>query len=284
MIDCMTRQFQGFGTLANVGIALMLGSCAVIAAADPPSRSAVAGFQRYTRTVETRLARQHGSLHGFLAGAAATPQDEARMRNGELIIERVVPPQGSDLPGAMLHHWRGTAFAPGATAADFERLMQDFNDFPREFSPQVMRGQVLSRNGNHLTASMRVRQSHVLTVVMDATYDISFGQLDADHGYSVSHSTSISEIESPGTAKERALSQNEEHGFLWHLNTYWSYEQRDGGLYMQVETISLTRSIPTGLAWAIRPYVESVPRESLEFTLRSARNALSNAEPQRATR
>jgi hypothetical protein len=45
-------------------------------------------------------------------------------------------------------------------------------------------------------------------------------------------------------------------------------------LYMQVESISLTRSIPTGLGWAVRPYVESVPRESLEFTLRAASNAL----------
>jgi hypothetical protein len=58
------------------------------------------------------------------------------------------------------------------------------------------------------------------------------------------------------------------------MNTYWSYEERDGGLYMQVESISLTRSIPHGLGWVVRPFVESVPRESLEFTLRSACNAL----------
>ena len=67
---------------------------------------------------------------------------------------------------------------------------------------------------------------------------------------------------------------SEEHGFLWRLNTYWSYEERDGGLYMQVESVSLTRAIPTGLGWAVGPFVESVPRESLEFTLRAACNAL----------
>jgi hypothetical protein len=78
----------------------------------------------------------------------------------------------------------------------------------------------------------------------------------------------------PGTPAERALSSSEEHGFLWRMNTYWSYEERDGGLYMQIESVSLTRSIPTGLGWAIGPFVESVPRESLEFTLRAACNAL----------
>jgi len=45
-------------------------------------------------------------------------------------------------------------------------------------------------------------------------------------------------------------------------------------LYLQVEAVSLTRSVPRGLGWAIGPYVESVPRESLEFTLRSAVKAL----------
>jgi hypothetical protein len=65
------------------------------------------------------------------------------------------------------------------------------------------------------------------------------------------------------------LTRTEEHGFLWRQNTYWSCEERDGGLYVQVESLSLTRSIPHGLGWAIAPYVESVPGESLEFTLRA---------------
>jgi hypothetical protein len=121
---------------------------------------------------------------------------------------------------------------------------------------------------------MRVRQQHVITVVMDTAYDIAFGRLDAQHGYSISRSTRISEIDAPGTRTERALSSKEEHGFLWRLNTYWSYEERDGGLYMQIESVSLTRSIPNGLGWAVAPFVKSVPRESLEFTLRSTCNAL----------
>jgi len=117
---------------------------------------------------------------------------------------------------------------------------------------------------------MRIGQHHVITVVMDTTYDVDFNQLDINHGYSISRSTRISEI----GASDQALSPAEEHGFLWRLNTYWSYEQRDGGLYLQIEAVSLTRSIPRGLAWAIRPYIESIPRESLEFTLHSACNAL----------
>ena len=52
-------------------------------------------------------------------------------------------PQSADFSGALLHHWRGTAFAPGAKAADFERLMRDFNSYPQHFSPQVLQAKVL---------------------------------------------------------------------------------------------------------------------------------------------
>jgi hypothetical protein len=103
---------------------------------------------------------------------------------------------------------------------------------------------------------------------------VNFGRLDAQHIYSSSVSTRVSEVEHPGAHDEYALSEKEEHGFLWRQNTYWSCEERDGGLYMQIESVSLSRGIPTGLGWAVKPFVESVPRESLEFTLRSTSNAL----------
>lgn len=240
-----------------------------------PTRAAVAAFNAYCKSVETRLAQQHRSPTSFLVlSAADRPHEEARLRTGELIIEQLTPSTSSEFPGALLHHWRGTAFASGAMPADFERLMRDFHSYPQHFSPQVLEATTLSQDGDHLQTWMRVRQHHVITVVMDTTYDITYNHLDPRHGYSISHSTRIDEIEAPGTPSEHILTPTEEHGFLWRLNTYWSYEERDGGLYLQVEVASLTRSIPRGLGWAIGPYVESVPRESLEFTLRSACNAL----------
>jgi hypothetical protein len=225
--------------------------------------------------VESRLAEQHRSPNTFLAPAASDPESaQMRLRQGELIIEKLTSSTGANFSGALLHHWRGTAYAPGAKAADFERLMRDFNSYPQHFSPQVLQARVVTEGGDRMQAWMRVRQRHVITVVLDTTYDITFSQLDVRHGYSISRSERIAEIDGAGTGAERTLNADEEHGFLWRLNTYWSYEERDDGLYLQIEAISLTRSIPRGLGWAVRPYLESIPRESLEFTLRSACNAL----------
>jgi len=242
--------------------------------ASEPTPLALSAFNSYISSVESRLARQHRSPNDFIAPIASPAQIEIRLRRGELIIEQLTPPASPDLPGAMLHDWRGTAFAAGAKAADFERMMKNFSAYPQYFSPQVVQARVLSHDGDRFQTSIRVRQQHVITVVMDTAYEVTFGRLDAQHGYSISRSSRISEIGSPSTRNERALKPSEQHGFLWRLNTYWSYEERDGGLYMQIESVSLTRSIPAGLGWAIGPFVTSVPRESLEFTLRSACTAL----------
>lgn len=267
----MQRQLTGFLKFFLLCATMMLVAAPKSAAAEP-APAAVLAFNTYVSRVEARLAQQHRTRKDFLAPAAA--QSEQRLRQGELIVEQLTPSAGADLPGAMLHHWRGTAFAPGAKATDFERLMKDFNAYPQHYSPQILRAKVLTAHNDHLQAVMRVRERHVITVVMDTSYDIAFGRLDAQHGYSISRSTKIAEIDSPGTRNEHALSGSEEHGFLWRMNTYWSYEEQDGGLYMQIESVSLTRSIPRGLGWAVGPFVESVPRESLDFTLRSTCNAL----------
>jgi hypothetical protein len=255
------RHFVFGGVLLLVlGLACAMGE---------PTTEANAAFDRYIHVLESRLAKQHQSPDAFLA-----LQNEKLLQQGELIIEPVTPVTGFKLPGALLHDWRGTAFAPGAKTADFERLMKNIGAYPQRFSPQVLQARVLMERGDHLQAFMRIRQQHVLTAVLDTTYDINFGHLDERHGYSISRSLSISEIGSPGTSAEHVLGPSQEHGFLWRLNTYWTYEEGNGGLYMQIESVSLTRSIPTGLNWVIQPFVEKIPRDSLEFTLRAVCDAL----------
>jgi len=232
-----------------------------------PTPAATAAFDCYVATLEERLTHQHSAAATFMS----LPR---KSKSGEAVIEDLTPNPAPSTPGAMLHHWRGTAFIPGATAAQFEQILRDFNHYPQRFAPQVLSARILTQSGDHLTTTMQVRQKHVLTVVMDATYDVTFARLDPHNRTSTCRTTHIYEIDAPGTSHEHPLSPADEHGFLWRLNTYWSYSERDGGLIIQIETVSLSRAIPTGLGWAIGPFVQSVPRESLEFTLHSATNAL----------
>lgn len=253
-----------------IAVAVLILS-ASLGYADQPSPAAVAGFNAYVNGVEARMARQHSATGSFVVLDAI---GRTRARCGEILVEPLTPPNQADLPGAMLHHWRASGFVPGATAENFDRLLRNYSGYPTVFSPQVVQAQVLARQGDDLQVALRLRQHHVLTVVLDTEYDVRFSELDARHIASFSRSTRIAEVAAPGTRSERSLGPAEDHGYLWRLDTWWSAEQADGGVYLQVESISLTRSIPTGLAWLVRPYIESVPRESLEFTLRAVCRAL----------
>jgi hypothetical protein len=61
---------------------------------------------------------------------------------------------------------------------------------------------------------------------------------------------------------------------LWRLDSYWRFEERDGGVYIECQAISLTRDIPTGLGWLITPIIRNLPRESLANTLAATQRAV----------
>ena len=111
--------------------------------------------------------------------------------------------------------------------------------------------------------------------MLDTDYDVHYHTIDAARAFSDSHATRISEIEHPGEADERGMPPGKGGGFLWRLDSYWRFVDTGRGVYVQCEAISLTRDIPAGLDWLIGPFVESIPKESLEFTLRSTRGAVA---------
>lgn len=256
----MNRLLQAFCVFALLVLTANRGRAEV-------SASAWTGSDEYLRSVERRLAGQHRQTAGFVALPA--PDALVRVRRGEIIIEKITP--SASVSGGLLHHWRATAFVPGAGVEQIERLLADFRSYPRLYGPDVEAATLLGQVANRSAVRLRVRQKHLLTVSLDTTYDVEVSRLDAAHGYSLSRSTRIDELDASG----RPLSPQSEHGFLWRQNTYWTYAAQDGGLLLQVESISLSREIPAGLGWAVRPFVESVPRSSLEFTLRRTMQALA---------
>jgi len=258
-------------TPRRVGLSFLLLFLAVPhSRADEPSPAALAAFNARAAKVNGRLDAQHRSPQTFPGSLISETETQGSLHRGELVIEQLTPPGGEELPGALLHHWRGSAFIPGVTAAQMEQLLRDYSAYPRHYAPQVLATHILAQQSDRYQVTMRLRQQHVLTVNLDATYDVRFGRLDPAHAFSFSRSTHIDELDSAG----HPLSPADQHGFLWQLDTWWTFAEQDGGLYVQLETLSLTRSIPTGLAWAVRPFIASVPRDSLAFTLRSTANAL----------
>ena len=182
-----------------------------------------------------------------------------------------------------MHHWIGVVFVPKVTIDRAVALLQDYDRHSLVYAPNVARSRTLSRAGDRFRVDLRFFMKKVVTVVVNSEHEAQFTREAADRASSRIRSTRIAEVENPGTPEEKELPVGHDSGYLWRLNSYWRFLERDGGVYIQSESVTLTRGIPTGLGWVVRPFVTSIPRDTLTFTLETTRTALSMPATARAT-
>jgi len=271
--------------IAGAGVlgiaALLAGFMARSAEAAGPSPQALAAFNQYVDRAEGQIRQEEAARKSFLglqAFPAPTPEDlEARLRRGEIVITSggISP---VEVPGGLVHHWIGIVFIPQATIADVFAMLQNYDQMARYYSPDVAASHLIKRNGDDFQISMRLRQHKVITVMLDGLYDVKYGSLDNDHQFSVSRSMQMVEVSNDASPEEThdgdEPADGPDHGFLWRTNSYWRFEQANGGTFVEFESISLSRDVPLGWGWLIEPFIRDVPRESLLFTLRATRKAV----------
>jgi hypothetical protein len=202
------------------------------------------------------------------------------LHRGEIVVSRLETREANrtiSVPDGKCHHWIGTIFAGGARLARAVTLMQSYDRYPEMYRPSVRRSRILSRNGDHFTVYLQLFMKKVVSVVLNTEYDVQYVQVAANRVSVKSTTTKIAEVRDPDTPAEQEYPVGHDNGFLWRFNNYCGIEERDGGTYIQCESVSLSRDIPIGLGWLIGPFVTSIPRESLEFTLTSLRSALVSA-------
>ena len=265
------------GPRVRVIASALLVQLAVPAAAAELQLRTVAAFERYVRVTEA-LASQNRSFL-WIDGLPDAERRAAieRVRRGELVIERLTTREDGktiDVPGGLMHHWLGAVFVPRATVDQALALLQNYDEHASIYRPAVARSRILSHDGDLFRVYLRFFMKKVITVVVNSEHEARFSRPSPDRAQSRIYSVRIAEVENPDTPREREKPVGRDGGYLWRLYTYWRFLERDGGTYVQCEAISLTRGIPMGLGWLIGPFVTSIPRESLEFTLEKTRTTL----------
>ena len=242
---------------------------------------AVQGFDQYVRLTEGRLQGELAPGGAFLwvDGLPEPRRSEvfARLQGGEVISEKLetTDPSGhSSTPGALIHHWVGTIFIPGASLAQVLAVVQDYDRHAEYYKPDVAQSKKVEQSGDDLKVHYRLRKKKIITIILDADYDVHRHFIDAAHAYSNSLSTRIAQVENPGRPDEREMTPGKDGGYLWRLNSYWRYFDSGRGVYVQCEAVSLTRDIPAAVSWLVGGFIQSVPKDSLQFTLNSTRAAV----------
>ncbi len=244
-----------------------------------------ATLDAFERCVRERRIEQSGRLAAgrtFL-WVDESPERAQRVRQGEILVS----PLGSGevkVPSGLVHDWIGAIFIPGATLETTLNLLHDYNNHKWIFRPDVVESKLLSQNGNEFQTYIRVAKKKFLSVVLDANYDVRYYPVDGRRWRSETRSIRINEVENAGTPQERQLPDGAGRGLLWRLNSWTRFEERDGGVFVECEVMSLSRSYPFGLAWAIKPMVRDLPGEGLTDTLGAMRNAVLEVEQAKLNR
>jgi hypothetical protein len=241
----------------------------------------VAAYERYVAGVAARFATQ-------VTARAAVPHTLApllaELRTGRIVVR----PGGEDgilaIDDGLIHHWRGAAFIPGAALAAVLRVAQDYAAYPSMYdwitAAAVLGQERSSPAGERFRVFFRIeRSAATVSSIVDAWGHVDYRYPGADRATAVSNTDCIRQVEDAGTGAERRLPVGAGAGYLWRADTFSTYLQRDGGVYVEFETIGLSRGYPPLLGWLIEPVARRLGRSSVSESLDSLRKVVLGPSP-----
>jgi hypothetical protein len=235
------------------------------------SRETNAAFEQYVAKVEP------GLLAEAKAGRAlpwSGLKDFSSVQKGQIVVRGYSGQNGLEVKDGLVHDWSGAMFIPGGTLAETLHVLQDFARH-KDWYPEIVDSKLGSKNGSTATGSWTMKKHKVITVVLRADLDSQAHEVAQGHAYVTSRTAPIVEVADYGKREQKDYPAGRGHGFLWRFNGYWNVHEADGGVYVECRVISLSRDVPTGLGWIVRPFIRDMPRESLEATLKNTRAAVA---------
>src|SRR5690349_3841107 len=203
-----------------------------------------------------------------------SPDRLRRLHNGEA----VVAPFGQNphkVPHGLIHHWIGAVFLPGARMDDVLSVVRDYGKYKDFYAPNVIDSRVSRQTDTQDTFSLRMLNKAVVAkFALDTDFQGTYRRLDENKWYSMSCTTRVREVENYGLADEHEAPANTGRGLIWRLYSISRFEQRDGGVYVELEAVVLSRDIPGALRWLVDPIVRRTSKSAMDVSLQKTEGAV----------
>jgi hypothetical protein len=258
----------------------VVGSIAILLAGAIPGLSAelrpetVESWTEYVKLVDARNQQHLTSERPFLS-TDDIPGQEAKLRAGQVIVFPAGPQAPMKVASGLIHDWIGAAFIPNATFQGVLALTRDYEHYKDIYSPYVIQSKLIAASQSQNRFSLvLMNKSLVSKTALDTEYVTSFTCVDVHRCYSITDATRIREIADFGESSQHELPDNHGTGLIWRLHSLTRLEERDGGVYVEIEAVALSRDIPAALRWMVEPIVRRVSRSSLMTSLQQTRAAV----------
>jgi hypothetical protein len=207
------------------------------------------------------------------------PERLQHVRDGEILVSSVGKENPKPVASGLIHDWEGAAFLPNASIKDVLSAARDYSSYKEYYKPTVVDSRLLGSDGPCEKYSMRVVNKEVVAqTALDMEYETCYFKIDDRRWYSTTHTTRVQEIRHLGRSDEQELPPDHGSGYIWRLYSVARFEQRDGGTYVEVEAIALSRDVPTALRWVVNPIVRRVSRNSMLVSLQQMKEAVRLTE------
>jgi hypothetical protein len=257
-----------------VSLLLILGPALSRAAELKPET--LAAWNRYTEQAKSRMNSRLDAGNHFLWLDEA-PARARRVRNGEIVVAPVDGSGRTNVPNGLIHDWIGAAFFPDATIEKVFSTTDKYGCYTDFYAPTVIDSRLLWRDGRESSFSMRwLKKTLSVTTVMDGDYKASYVRRNETSRYGFVWSTRIQEVANYGQPSELKLAPGTGRGFIWRLFSISRFEERDGGVYIELETMALSRGVPACLGWLVNPVVNRLSQSALVTSLSQTREAVQS--------
>jgi hypothetical protein len=234
----------------------------------------IQAWDEYVRAVEDRNLKHVSQGNSFLA-IDALPGEAAKLRQGNIIASPAASNVPVKVPAGLIHDWTGAIFIPNAALRDVLQVVRDYGQYKAVYHPNVVSAKSLEASEWEDRFSMVImNKSFFAKSALDSDYHSTFTRLDDQRWYSVSETTRVQEVAEYGGPSSYMLPQGHGTGIIWRLVSIARYQERDGGVYVELEAIALSRDIPSGLRWLVEPIVRRVSRSSLAVSLQETADAV----------
>lgn len=258
---------------AALAILVLLLSASPLHAADSkqPAQPTLDAWDAYVQLVDSTMASRAAGSIPFLY-VDESPDLVQSVRTGGLVVTNIDP---REVPHGLIHHWVGATFIPNVTLDQVAAVIDNYERYGNFYQPFVAKSAVLERAGDSEKVNLlMVQKAYSVTAAVDTDYQVQIARLGADRIYIVSNTVRVQEIADYGKPGEHPFPEDRRPGYVWRTMGVTRLEQRDGGVYVEMETIALSRGIPSEFRWLIKPLTDKLPRNIMFQTLAATRAAV----------
>jgi hypothetical protein len=262
-------------------IAILFSPPSTLSATDL-NQQTLKAWDEYIQGTDSRMKQRLAGTTTFLWIDESTGRRE-RVHQGEILVEPANQDSPEKVPQGLIHDWLGAVFIPNATINSVFAMLNDYGRYDRFYNPAVSNAKPLDVLGATRRFSLVLSEkAPFVNAAISSDYTSQTIQLDTKRWYTVTYSTRIQQIDNYGQAGEHELPPDKGAGYIWRLYSIERFEERDGGVYAELEAIALSRNIPFEIQWLVKPILQHLPRNSMVATLQKTREAVCAEESSKA--